>query len=94
MLKDIGLHITETFNGDQVTGKVLVGDGSDTNYYGQLEVTDGTAATETWNNQDDTNAVIVEALPADTQIEVTYVGTTDTGTNAGKAFNYIETFWY
>ena len=26
MLKDVGLHITETFNGDQVTGKVLVGD--------------------------------------------------------------------
>ena len=94
MLKDSGLHITETFNGDQVTGKVLVGDGSDTNYYGQLEVTDGTAATETWNAQDDTNAVIIEALPADTQIEVTYVGTTDTGTNTGKAFNYIETFWY
>ena len=44
--------------------------------------------------QDDTNAVIIEALPADTQIEVTYVGTTDTGTNTGKAFNYIETFWY
>ena len=94
MLKDIGLHITETFNGDQVTGKVLVGTSADPNYYGQLEVTDGTAATETWNNQDDTNAVLVEALPADTQIEVTYVGTTDTGTNAGIAFNYIETFWY
>jgi len=94
MLKDIGLHITEAFNGDQVTGKVLVGTTADPNYYGQLEVTDGTAATETWNNQDDTDCVIIEALPADTQIEVTYIGTTDTGTNAGKAFNYIETFWY
>ena len=94
MLKDIGLHITEAFNGDQVTGKVLVGTTADPNYYGQLEVTDGTAATETWNNQDDTNCVIIEALPADTQIEVTYIGTTDTGTNAGKAFNYIETYWY
>ena len=94
MLKNIGIHVTEVFSGDQVTGKVLVGTTADPNYYGQLEVTDGTAATETWNNQDDTNAVIVEALPADTQIEVTYVGTTDTGTNAGKAFNYIETFWY
>ena len=94
MLKDIGLHITEAFNGDQVTGKVLVGTTADPNYYGQLEVTDGTAATDTWNNQDDTDCVIIEALPADTQIEVTYVGTTDTGTNTGIAFNYIETFWY
>ena len=93
-LKDIGLHVTETFADDQTTGKVLIGTTADPNYYGQLEVTDGTAATETWNNQDDTNCVLVEALPADTQIEVTYVGTTDTGTNTGIAFNYIETFWY
>ena len=94
MLKDVGLHITETFNGDQVTGKVLVGTTADPNYYGQLEVTDGTAATETWNNQDDTNAVLVQTLPADTQIEVSYTGVTDTGTNAGKGFSYLETFWY
>ena len=94
MLKDIGLHITEAFNGDQVTGKVLVGTTADPNYYGQLEVTNDTAATETWNNQDDTDCVIIEALPADTQIEVTYVGTTDTGTETGIAFNYVETFWY
>ena len=94
MLKDIGLHITEAFNGDQVTGKVLVGTTADPNYYGQLEVTDGTAATETWNNQDDTNAVLVQALPADTQIEVTYIGVSDTGTTTGIAFSYFETFWY
>ena len=94
ILKDIGLHITEAFNGDQVTGKVLVGTTADPNYYGQLEVTDGTAATETWNNQDDTDCVIIEALPADTQIEVSYIGVTDTATNTGIGFSYIETFWY
>ena len=94
MLKDIGLHITEAFNGDQVTGKVLVGTTADPNYYGQLEVTDGTAATETWNNQDATNAVLVQTLPADTQIEVTYIGVSDTGTTTGIAFSYFETFWY
>ncbi len=94
MLKDIGLHITEAFNGDQVTGKVLVGTTADPNYYGQLEVTDGTAATETWNNQDDTNCVIIEALPADTQIEVTYVQCVDSGTAAGKGNAYVEVSWY
>ncbi len=94
MLKDIGIHVTEVFNGDQVTGKVLVGSGTDGNYYGQLEVADGTAATDTFNAQDDTNAVIIEALPADTQIEVSYTGVTDTAANTGIGFSYVETFWY
>ena len=94
MLKDIGLHVTEVFNGDQVTGKVLVGTSTDANYYGQLEIADGTAATDTFNAQDDTNAVIIEALPADTQIEVSYIGVTDTATNTGIGFSYVETFWY
>ena len=94
MLKDIGIHVTEVFSGDQVTGKVLVGTSSDDNYYGQLEIADGTAATDTYNNQDDTNAVLVEALPADTQIEVSFTAVNDTGTDTGTGFVYFETFWY
>ena len=94
MLKDIGIHVTETFEGNQVTGKVLVGTGADPNYYGQLEIADGTAATDTFNAQDDTNAVIIEALPADTQIEVSYIGVSDTATTTGIGFSYVETLWY
>ena len=95
MLKDVGVHcVLEAFNGDQVTGKVLVGSGTDGNYYGQLEVADGTAATDTFNAQDDTDAVIIEALPADTQIEVSYTGVSDTATTTGIGFSYVETFWY
>jgi len=94
MLKDIGIHVTETFEGNQVTGKVLVGTTADPNYYGQLEIADGTAAGDTWNNQDDTNCVLVQALPEDTQIEVTFVGVDDSGTDAGKGYAYFETFWY
>ena len=94
MLKDIDIHVTEVFLGDQVTGRVLVGSGTDANYYGQLEIADGTAAGDTYNNQDDTDCVIIEALPADTQIEVTFVGVDDTGTDAGIGFVYFETFWY
>ena len=93
-LKNIGVYVTETFAGDQTTGKVLIGTTADPNYYGQLEIADGTAATDTFNAQDDTDAVIIEALPADTQIEVTFVGITDTGTDAGKGYAYFETFWY
>ena len=93
-LKDIGVHVTETFEDDTITGKVLIGTTSDPNYYGQLEVADGTAAGDVFNNQDDTNCVIIEALPADTQIEVTYVQATDSGTAAGKGNAYVEVEWY
>ena len=54
----------------------------------------GVHVTETFNNQDDTDCVIIEALPADTQIEVTYVQATDTGTAAGKGNAYVEVEWY
>tara|TARA_R110002012_G_scaffold108854_5_gene251843 strand:- start:5157 stop:5552 length:396 start_codon:yes stop_codon:yes gene_type:complete len=94
MLKNIGLHVTETFAGDQVTGKVLIGTSADPNYYGQLEVADETALTDTFNNQNDSNAVLIEALPADTQIEVTYVQCVDTGTAAGKGNAYVEVEWF
>jgi len=94
MLKNIGIHVTETFSGDQVTGKVKVGTTADDNYYGQLEIADATAATDTFNNQDDSDCVIVEALPADTQIEVTFTAVSDTGSNDGIGYVYFETFWY
>ena len=93
-LKNIGLHVTETFAGDQTTGKVLIGTSADPNYYGQLEITDAEAATEVFNNQDDTNCVIIEALASDTQIEVTYVQCVDSGTAAGKGNAYVEVEWY
>ncbi len=93
-LKNIGVHVTETFADDSTTGKVLVGTSSDPNAYGQLEIADTTAATNVFNNQDDTNAVIADALPADTQIEVTYVQCVDSGTAAGKGYAYVEVEWY
>ena len=93
-LTNIGLHVTETFAGDQTTGKVLIGTTADPNYYGQLEITDAIAATEVFNDQDDSNCVLVEALPADTQIEVTYVQCVDSGTAAGKGNAYVEVSWY
>ena len=94
MLKNVGLQVTETFADDQTTGKVLVGTTADPNYYAQLEIADGTATTDDFNNQDDSNVILVEALPADTQIEVTCVQGVDSGTAAGKGYPYFETFWY
>jgi len=93
-LRNIGVYVKETFEDDTITGKVLVGTTADPNAYGQLEIADGTLNTDTFNNVDDTNCVISQALAADTQIEVTFVQATDSGTAAGKGRAYVEVDWF
>ena len=41
-----------------------------------------------------TNAILIDALPADTQIEVTVTEGTDSGTAAGKGYGYVSVLWY
>ena len=93
-LKNIGVHATETFECDQTAAAVKVGTASDDDYYGKLNIAEATAATDTFNIQDDSDCIIIEALPADTQIEVTYVQSVDAGTAAGKGNAYVEVEWY
>lgn len=93
-LRNIGVHVTETFEDDLVTGKVQVGTASDADAYGSLEIANGTLNTDTFNNVDDTNCVISQSLAADTQIEVTFVQATDSGTAAGKGTAYVEVDWF
>jgi hypothetical protein len=93
-LKNIGLHVKETFACDTTTGKVLIGTAADPNAYGQLEVVDGTLNTDTFNNVDDTNCVISQAIAADAQVEVTFVQCADSVAPAGKGRAYVEVDWY
>jgi len=93
-LKNIGVHATELFECDQVAGAVKIGTASDDDYYGKLNIAEATAATDTFNIQDDSDCVIIEALPADTQIEVTYLQCVDAGTAAGMGNAYVEVEWY
>ena len=93
-LKNIGVHTTEAFECDQVAGAINVGTGADADYYGKLNIAEATAATDTFNIQDDSDCIIIEALPADTQIEVTYTQCVDAGTAAGKGNAYVEVEWY
>ena len=93
-LKNIGVHTTEAFECDQVAGAVNVGTGADADYYGKLNIAEATAISMCFNAQDDTDAVIIEALPADTQIQVTYTQCVDAGTAAGIGNAYVEVEWY
>ena len=91
---DVGVEVTETFACDSTEASFQVGTTADQNAYAQLNITDGTAITDTFNIQNDTNAIIDEALPADTQIECTPVVGVDSGTEAGIGYPYIVVAWY
>ena len=91
---DVGIEVTETFACDSTEASFQVGTTGDANAYCQLNITDGTLLTDTFNIQDDTNAIIDEALPADTQIECTPVVGVDAGTEAGGGYPYIVVAWY
>jgi hypothetical protein len=91
-LIDIAVHVTETFNQVTTPGYVRVGTGANPDAYAELNM--GAAAnTDTWNTQDDPDAIIDSGLPADTQIEVAFVAPTG-GTPAGIGNVTIATEWY
>ena len=94
MLIDIGIHVTETFACDATPAAIQIGTSSDNDAYGKLNIPDGTAATNCFNVQDDTDCIISEALPADTQIEVTSTNGVDAGTEAGIGYEYVSVLWY
>ena len=91
---DVGIEVTETFACDSTEASFLVGTTADDDAYCKLNITDGTALTDTFNIQDDTNAIIAEAIPADTQIECKPVVGVDSGTEAGQGFPYVVVEWY
>ena len=91
---DVGIEVTETFACDATEASFQVGTASDADAYCKLNITDGTAAGDTFNIQNDTNAIISEALPADTQIECTPVVGVDSGTEAGIGYPYVVVAWY
>jgi len=89
---DIGVAVTEVFNEVTTPAYVRLGTGADPDAYAELNM--GSAAdTDYWNTIDDPDAIIVEALPADTQIEVALVANTG-GTPTGIGHVHISVLWY
>tara|TARA_R110000737_G_scaffold340221_1_gene362898 strand:+ start:23314 stop:23700 length:387 start_codon:yes stop_codon:yes gene_type:complete len=91
-LEDITVHATETFTNVTLPAYVRIGTASDADAYAQADL-GVTAATDTFvATQDDVNAIISDALPADTQIEVAFVACTG-GTPAGIGTVSITVAW-
>ena len=91
---DVGVfEITETFACDSTTGKVLLGTSGDADAYALLDIADGTAATNTYNTQDDSDAII-SADVTNAQIELTTIQCVDGSAAAGIASPFVVIAWY
>ncbi len=89
---DVGLmDITETFTNTTTPGYVRVGTSGDADAYCQLDC-GVAAATNTYNTQDDADAII-EADIDNTQIEVAFIAPT-CGTPACTAWGYVVVAWF
>lgn len=84
--------IGEAFNAVTTPAHLLVGTAGDTDAYGDLNI--GTLAdTDSINEGIDTDAIINEAIPADTQVEITFVAPTG-GTPAGIGQAQVTIEWW
>ena len=88
---DVGVAVTETFNQVTTPGYVRIGTATDADAYAQLNMA-AAAATNFYNTQDDTDAII-DADVDDTQLEVACIAPTG-GTPAGIGTVHITVAWF
>lgn len=91
-LLDVGVAVTETFNQVTTQAFVRIGTSGDADAYAELQMA-AAAATDFFNTQDDTNAIINADIPDATQLEVACIAPTG-GTPAGIGSVHISIGWY
>lgn len=89
---DVGVRVTTLFTNVTTDGAMAIGTSGDADAYALLQM-GAAAATDYWNTIDDPDAIINDTLPADTQIEVTFVAPTG-GAPAGVGVPEITVAWY
>ena len=91
-IKEVLVSATETFTSDTTEGAVNLGSAAAGAQYVAMGL--GTLANANDQRMTDTAAdLVLEAVPADTDIHVTFVAPTG-GTPAGKGFVQIMIEWY
>ncbi len=94
MLRSVSVAVTEVFACSTKAGNVQVGNVSDDDAYGKLNIADGTAANTVFNEGDDTNAIISAAIAADTVVKVTLDEGTDASAVTGQGTPHIIIDWF
>ncbi len=91
----IGVAVTETFAVDDTPAKLRVGSATDADAYAELNIADGAAADDSFDQTDDTDAIVSgHSIPADSIVEVTGVVGVDAGTEAGMGVGTVITEWW
>lgn len=90
----VGCMVTETFADDVTVAKVKVGTAADDDAFALLNIADGAADLDSYDETDDTDAIISEDIPADTLVRITCTAGTDSGTAAGKGQPYVTIEWF
>jgi len=91
-LKEIEVNATEIFSATTVEGRIDLGSSASGAQYATFGL--GTTADGATVRMSDTAAdLVLEALPADTDIHVTYVAPTG-GTPTGKGYVEVMVEWY
>ena len=92
-LVKIGVMVREAFVSTSTNAFVQLGTASDDDKYGQLEIANGAADIDCYDETDDTDAIIDEDIAADTLLEVNllqaYAGSP---TGQGNPFFVFEIF--
>jgi hypothetical protein len=91
---DIGvMDVSETFACDETAAKVQVGTSSDADAYANLVIADGAAATDVFNTQNDTDAIVNTEVDG-SQLEVAFIASVDSGTAAGIGCPFVVIGWF
>jgi len=91
VILDVGVAVTETFNKVTTPGYVRIGTTGDADAYVQMDM-DAAAATDFYNTQNDTDAIINGDVFS-TQLEVACIAPTG-GTPAGIGSVHITIDWF
>jgi len=92
ILLDVGVAVSETFTDDTTVAFVRIGTAGDADAYAELGMATA-AATNFFNTQDDTNAILSKEVPASSQLEVACIAPTG-GTPAGIGDVHIVIDWF
>lgn len=85
-VRDIIANVTETFTDNGTTAKIQIGESGNVNKFAELDFGTTSSGNDLVASQDQADTLNKEFIPADTTILVTLVGSTSSGTAAGKAF--------
>lgn len=95
---DVNVQVVEVFATDTTLGRIRIGTAADADAFMEFGIPDASAATDAVGLRDDTDAILysnglgeVDAL---TQLEVTFVNGTDSGTVTGQAAVDVTIGWW